>query len=423
MSFNAHRPARITLDNGLTLIHQHRPHTGVVAIDVWVKAGAIYESDAWCGMAHFLEHMIFKGSERVQPGMFDQAVESHGGAANAGTGYDYAHYHMVMAQQHFADTLPYLADILVHATIPESSFESERQVVFEELRQCWDNPDYVAFQQLGEQLYPTHGYQRPILGTPETLAALSPETMRQFHRAFYQPDNMTIVVVGDLDQATTVDLIHQHFSDFAAPTAVITPPPQTAQAIVKHQHQDIHLSQIEESRLILSWLMPGWRTEVTQALHQGYCCDMLSVILASGRSSRLIQELLETQGLVYDLDANFSLQRDAGLFSITAWLPETKLATVESILHDHLGTIAETPVSEVELARAQRFLSNEAAFSTELPEPMAGIYGYYDMVGDLSAAWKYPDRINAISAAAIQQVAQTYLGFDQSLTTMVHTSD
>jgi zinc protease len=416
-------PVRLTLDSGLTLIHQATPGTGVVAVDIWIKAGSIVEPDAWSGMAHFLEHMIFKGSDRVLPGMFDQAIEAHGGTANAATGYDYAHYYMVMAQTHFASTLPYLAEILVHATIPDATFESERQVVLEEMRQCWDNPDYLAYQQVGELIYPGHGYRRPILGTPETLAALTPDTMRQFHRAFYQPENMTIVVVGDVDQATTIDLINQHFCDFAAPGDRPDVSRSAAAPLMQHQQQELALPQLEEARLILSWLTPGWGESTAANLRLGYGFDLLSLVLASGRTSRLVQELLETRGLVYGIDANFALQRDAGLFGITAWLPEADIPDVTQIIHDRVAALSQTPITQAELQQYQRFLRNEAAYATELPEQRAGLYGYYDMVGDWAAAGTYLATIATIEAAELQTIALAYLQFDQCAVTIVRSAD
>jgi zinc protease len=417
-------PQQLRLDNGLTLIHQHTAGTGVVAIDVWIKAGSIVEPDAWSGMAHFLEHMIFKGSDRVLPGMFDQAIESHGGMANAATGYDYAHYYMVMAQPHFASTLPYLAEILVHATIPAATFDAERQVVLEEMRKAWDEPDYLAYQRVGEQIYPPHGYSRPILGTPESLAALSPELMRQFHRSFYQPENMTIVVVGDVDQSTTIDLIQNHFTDFATPIATPIYQPTAATPIGQQQRQKLQLPQVEEARLMLNWLTPGWdQVDRRAGLRLGYSLDLLSLVLASGRTSRLVQELVETKGLVYGIDANFSLQRDSGVLSLTAWLEETELETVEAILHDRIAELLAQPISDVELKRYQRFLCNEAAYSSELPEQLASLYGYYSMVGDLGAIADYPHQIAAITAAELQSIAQTYLGFDQCAVTIVHCVD
>lgn len=419
MFSNFGAPQRIVLDNGLTLIHQYRPGNNIVAIDAWIKAGAIVEPDEWSGMAHFLEHMLFKGSKRLLPGVFDQAIEGHGGIANAATSYDYAHYHMVVARQHFATTLPYLAEILVHAAIPDTTFDPERQVVFEEMRQCWDNPDYVAFQQLGELLYTPHGYCRPILGTPETLQSFSPNIMRQFHRAFYQPPNMTIVIVGEVECDTAINLIQQCFSDFAPPT---TPPvyrPAACRVIQQHQRQELQLPRLEEARLILSWLTPGWGDNAQKALRLGYCFDLLSVVLASGRTSRLVQELLETRGLVYGIDASFSLQRDSGLFSITVWLPEAELGAVEAILHDRMAELIQQPITSVELQRYQRFLCNEAAYSTELSEQLAAIYGYYDLVGQLSAAWEYSNNIMSLHPAEIQAAATAYLQFDQSTTTIV----
>jgi zinc protease len=417
-------PQQLKLDNGLTLIHQPTAGTGVVAIDVWIKAGSIVEPDQWSGMAHFLEHMIFKGSDRVLPGMFDQAIESHGGMANAATGYDYAHYYMVMAQQHFASTLPYLAEILVHATIPADTFDAERQVVLEEMRKAWDEPDYLAYQRVGEQIYPPHGYGRPILGTPESLATLTPELMRQFHQSFYQPENMTIVVVGDVDQATTIDLIQTHFTDFAPAIATPIYQPAAATPIGQQQRQELHLPQVEEARLMLNWLTPGWDQVDRQAgLRLGYGLDLLSLVLASGRTSRLVQELVETKGLVYGIDANFSLQRDSGVLSLTAWLEETELATVEAILHDRIAELLAEPISDIELKRYQRFLCNEAAYSSELPEQLASLYGYYAMVGDLGAIADYPHQIASITATELQSIAQTYLDFDQCAVTIVHCGD
>ena len=172
-------PASITrLDNGLTVIHQHTPAMPVAAVDVWVKAGSVLEPDEWAGMAHFLEHMIFKGTTKIAPGRFDREVEHRGGITNAATSYDYAHYFIATAAQHLEETLPYLAEILLNAAIPDDEFDRERDVVLEEIRQSYDSPDCVAFQVLSETVYQRHPYGRPILGDEETLMARSPDEMQ-----------------------------------------------------------------------------------------------------------------------------------------------------------------------------------------------------------------------------------------------------
>jgi len=138
----------VTLDQGLTLIHQYLPQISVAVVDVWVRAGAIAEPREWHGMAHFLEHMIFKGTKKIAPGMFDQMIEHKGGTANAATSHDYAHFFLTMAPRYLADTLPYLAEILLQADIPEEEFDRERDVVLEEIRASYDNPNCLAFQNL-----------------------------------------------------------------------------------------------------------------------------------------------------------------------------------------------------------------------------------------------------------------------------------
>ena len=190
-------PATIhRLENGLTVVHQHLPATPVVVADVWVNAGAACEPLEWMGMAHFLEHMVFKGTEQLPPGMFDQAIETQGGFSNAATSHDYAHFYMAVAADALPTTLPHLADLVLHAAIPTDEFVRERQVVLEEIRQAHDDPEWIGFQALSEQIFPDHAYGRPVLGTAEILSQRSPEEMRCFHQTHYQPDNMTVVIAG-----------------------------------------------------------------------------------------------------------------------------------------------------------------------------------------------------------------------------------
>jgi zinc protease len=398
-----------TFDHGLKLIHHETPGTGVVAIDVWVKAGSVYETDDWSGMAHFLEHMIFKGSDRIVPGEFDQAVEGHGGFANAATSYDYAHYFMVMATQHLSRTLPYLSEILLNAAIPDEEFDPERQVVFEELRQAWDNPDYVGFETLNQLMYQQHHYRRPILGTPETLSKFTPQMMRQFHRSRYQPENMTVIVVGDVAFEQAIDEVGKTFAQFAKSESLPLVPAITEPPLLEMRREVLCLPTIEQSRVMLAWLTPGWQAEMADPLRTGYILDVISVILTGGRTSRLVQELVEQRELAYGVDASFSLQRDSGLFTLTAWLEQAEVERVEAIFADRIAALANVPIPERELNRVKRLLCNEQAYSIETPDQLAGLYGYYDLMGWLGRSGQYAAQIRSITAAEIQQVAAAYL--------------
>lgn len=220
-------PAQICpLTNGLTLIHQAIPATPVVVVDVWVQAGAKLDPEDAPGMAHFLEHMIFKGTNRLAAGIFDEAIESRGGLSNAATSYDYAHFFMTTAVVHLKETLPYLAELLLHPAIPEEEFFREREVVMDEIRQTQDDPDWLGFQTLLENLYPSHPYGRSVLGSQIQLMQQTPEQMRAFHRQHYRPDNMSVVVVGGIEQSQAFDLVSECFAEFETSHFPPLPPPQ-----------------------------------------------------------------------------------------------------------------------------------------------------------------------------------------------------
>lgn len=396
--------ATFRLANGLTVIYQHVPATPVVVVDVWVKAGAIAEVDEWSGMAHFLEHMIFKGSERLAPGVFDAAIERHGGMSNAATSHDYAHFFIVTAAQYIQDTLPLLADLLLHPAIPEEEFVRERDVVLEEIRACYDNPDWIGFQALSESVYQYHPYGRPVLGTEELLMQRSPEQMRCFHAHHYQPENMTVVIVGGVDQESALTLVNQSFQDFPTPVKYPSLEVQAEPPITGVRRQELYLPRIEQARLLMAWVGPG-----VEQIYDAYGLDLLSVLLADGRSSRLVRELREELRLVHSISSNFSLQRDSSLFTISACLDPQHLEQVEELIGDHLFQLQTTPVSPTELSRCQRLLCNDYTFSTEAASQLAGLYGYYNTIATAEVAVSYPLQIQSFKPLDLMQLAQQYL--------------
>lgn len=392
------------LSNGLTVIHQHLPATPVVVVDVWVRAGAIAEPDEWSGMAHFLEHMIFKGTAAMPPGAFDSLVENSGGISNAATSHDYAHFFLTTAAQYLEDTLPPLADLLLHPAIPEEEFIREREVVLEEIRACHDNPDWLGFQALSESIYQVHPYGRSILGTEEHLMRRSPDQMRAFHSRHYQPENMTIVVVGGVEQETALNLVNQSFANFPHPAecpkwAVEAEPP-----ITEIRRQELYLPRLEQARLLMAWIGPG-----VEQLRDAYGLELISALLADGRSSRLVRELREELRLVQDVSSSFSLQRDSSLFTISAYLDLQHLEQVEELICDRLCQLQSEPISEKELSRCQRLLCNDYIFSTEAAGQLTGLYGYYHTIATADIAVTYPQQIQRLKPLDVMHLAQQYL--------------
>lgn len=406
------------LENGLTVIHQEIKATPVVVADVWVKAGAIAEPADWSGMAHFLEHMIFKGTDRLPPGMFDSAIESRGGMTNAATSHDYAHFFLAIAADGLAETLPCLADLLLHASIPADEFVRERCVVLEEIRQSMDDPDWLGFQAMCERLYPAHPYGRPVLGTEALLNQRSPEEMRHFHQAYYQPENMTVVIVGALALEPALEMVTHAFRAFAHQ---VEPPRQDSSPLVKIeakiegiQRQVLQLPRLGQARLTMAWIGPG-----VDQIQQGYGLDLLSVLLAEGRSSRLVRELREERQLVQDISSSFSLQRDSSLFTLNVWLSSEHVTMVEAIIRDRLADLSATPIDSGELSRCRRLLCNDYAFSTETPGQLAGLYGYYSTIAQPEVCMTYPQTIQAYTSTDLQRLAQQYLSPDSYVATIL----
>ena len=408
-------PAQIvTLDSGLTLIHQYLPETPVAVVDVWVRAGAIAEPKEWGGMAHFLEHMIFKGTKGIGPGVFDRMIEHKGGMANAATSHDYAHFFLTTASPYLPDTLPYLAEILLQAEIPDDEFDCERDVVLEEIRASGDNPDHLAFQTLCTSLYPHHPYGRPILGEESQLALHSPKQMRCFHRTHYQPEKMTVVMVGDVTEKSAIALVEKNFREFATRCHCSTTVIKAEPLLGEIRRKSLKIPNLGHARLLMGWIGPG-----IDQLGDGLGLDLLSIVLAGGRSSRLVRELREDHHLVLDIHSSFSLQRDSSLFMINAYLEPEYLDRVEQIIRDRLQDLHTQDISDTELERAKRLLCHDYIFSTETPSQLAGLYGYYQTLASAELAVSYPRKIQQFQTSDLKKLAHQYLSPERyAITTM-----
>lgn len=392
------------LSNGLTVIHQYLRATPVSVVDVWVKAGASREPSAWSGMAHFLEHMIFKGTDNLPPGSFDWLIENLGGMTNAATSHDYAHFFVMTATEYLKDSLAPLADILLHPAFPEDEFIRERDVVFEEIRQEADNPDWIAFQALMQMVYQEHPYGRSVLGDIPGLMQRSPQQMRQFHSTHYQPENMTVTIVGGVGEEQALTLVEQAFQDFPSNSHSATPIVKASPPMREIRRRQMCLPRLEGSRLMMAWVGPG-----VDQLHDAYGLDLLAALLAEGRTSRLVRELREEKHLVQDITSNFSLQKDSSIFTINAWLETENIHLVESLICDRLAELHSQPITQAELARGKRLLCNDYAFSTETASQIAGLYGYYQTIARAEVAVSYPEEIQSFSAEELQTLASRYL--------------
>lgn len=397
------------LSNGLTIVAEQLP-VDAVNLNVWINMGSAIESNEINGMAHFLEHMVFKGTPHLQLGEFEQKIEQRGAVTNAATSQDYTHYYITTAPQDFADLAPFQFDVVLNANIADEAFERERFVILEEIRRSEDNPGRRSFRQSMEIAFEYLPYRRPVLGPASVIEQLQAQQMRDFHNTWYQPHSMTVAVVGNLPVDTLIQTVEQAVASVYPTTSMNSVPPQRQQWTPEVSFQDIVRQEIiddtlQQARLLMLWRVPG-----LEELSKTYPLDVLAYILGQGRTARLFQDLRENRGLVSSISASNMTQHLQGVFYISARLPVENVAEVEAIICDHLRQLQSEPITEEEMAKVRTQVANRFIFSNETPSDRAGLYGYYQsLVGDLSAGLHYPNRIQALNSEQIQQAAQQYL--------------
>jgi zinc protease len=396
------------LPNGLTIVAEQMP-VEAVNLSLWIKVGSAVESDTINGMAHFLEHMIFKGTERLAGGEFERQIEERGAVTNAATSQDYTHYYITTAPKDFAQLAPLQLDVVLHPSIPDEAFEKERLVVLEEIRRSEDNPRRRTFRRSMETAFEKLPYRRPVLGPEAVISQLQAQQMRDFHRAWYQPQSITAVAVGNLPVEELIATVAEGFSVSEQLTVnsqqlKVNPEPAFTE-VVRREFID---ESLQEARLIMVWRVPG-----LQQLDDSYALDVLAGVLAHGRTSRLVRDLREERRLVTSISVSNMTNQLQGTFYISAKCAVENLQAVEAAIAQHIRILHTELVSESEIARIRRRVANRFIFANETPSDRAGLYGYYQsMIGDLEPAFNYPHHIQSQDATDLMQAAKQYLSPD-----------
>jgi predicted Zn-dependent peptidase len=308
----------------------------VVCLDLWCRAGSACETEAESGLAHFLEHMVFKGSEQLEAGEFDLKVEALGGNSNAATGFDDVHYHVLIPPQAAPEALELLLDLVLQPRLDGDDFAMERQVVLEELAQSEDQPEEVAFQELLRQACGNHAYGLPILGKREALEAHTPEAMAAFHRRHYRADRCCLSVAGPL-AGLELETRLNHSSLAALSRAE---QPVAVPALQLQPGRDrLELARLEAARLLMAWQLPGAADQ--DSVMGG---DLLTTLLAEGRRSRLVEQLRERLRLVESIDLDLNVLESGCLVLLEAVCePEQLQAVEEQVRQVLLELIEHTP--------------------------------------------------------------------------------
>ncbi len=394
-----------TLENGLKVLLVPRPGTGITAVDIWVNVGSLNETREISGISHFFEHMLFKGTER-RPGGIDREIEALGGRTNAATSYDFTHYYIILPSEHTELALDIIADITQNSTFPEEEIAREKEVVLREQQQRSDDPRSFAFFTLRQEFYTVHPYKLPIIGFADSLGNLTRDDLLNWMRTYYVPNNMTLVVAGDIEIDKTLQIVTEKFGALERqeiPAQVYPKEPTRTQKTVREIRRDV-----TQGYLIYAW--PGPSVKDAQDV---YAMDVLITLLSEGRSSRFYKKLRKELGLVTAIDAGYFTQKEPGIFNIYAEFPYENRVAVEQAILSELKEILDGKLSSDEVERAKRVLLAREALQAETAAGVAGTLGFYSVVaGDYRFALTYPDKIRAVTVADILSVARKYINLD-----------
>jgi zinc protease len=392
------------LPNGLKVILLENHKAPLVTFQVWYRVGSRNEAWGKTGLSHMLEHMMFKGTERVGPEEFSRTIQKNGGNDNAFTSYDYTAYFENLNADRVQVSIDLESDRMQNLLLREQDFRTERMVVMEERRlRTDDNPQAVLTEQVMATAFQIQPYRWPIIGWMEDIARFTLEDLKTYYKTYYNPVNAFLVVVGDFNKEELLPKIEKAFGSHP-------------KGVAPTQDRDKDASQIGERRIFvkkeaqLPFLVMGYHVPNLRE-QDSYVLEVIATILSGGKSSRLYQNLVREKRLVLSADADHSLvSLDPSLFILSAdLLPGKEVAEVEKTLDQEVERLQREPVGKQELEKAKNQLETSFIFAQDSLFYQAILLARYE----IAVSWKtiddYLPSIRKVSPEDIQRVAKKYL--------------
>jgi len=389
---------KTTLDNGLRLITSTMPHTRSVSITIFIGTGSRYESEVEAGISHFIEHLLFKGTEkRTTAREIAEAIEGVGGILNGGTGKELTTYWCKVTQPHFQLALDVLVDILFHSKFDPQDIARERQVIIEEINMSRDSPSQRVNTLIDELLWPGHPLGREVTGNKESVAAMTRDAMLNYLQGQYLPDNTVVAIAGNIQHQEMAAVVRQATGSWAnqQPRPGYSPyKPKEA------RHLQVETRDIKQAHLCLA--LPG-----LSLLHpKRFTLDLLNVILGAGMSSRLFAEIRDKLGLVYSIHSYVEHCLDSGSVIVYAGVEPKNLETVIKAILEQLHQLKEQ-VPQSELAKAKELSKGRLILQMEDSRNVAGWLGGQEILtGRILSVEQVIAIIDAITADELKQLAQ-----------------
>jgi zinc protease len=411
-------PETFTLDNGMRVVVVTNRTAPVITHMVWYKAGAADEPPGASGIAHYLEHLMFLGTEEREEGEFSRIVARNGGRENAFTSWDYTAYFQSVAVDRLALVMELEADRMTNLSVGETRALIEREVIVEERRQRVDNnPAARLSEQMLAALYQNHPYGRPIVGWAHEIADLTLEDARQFYETWYAPNNAVLVVSGDIDAATLRPLAEEFYGGIPARPVPERVRPQEPESAAERRvlMEDPQVQQPDWRRF---YLAPSYGTAAEDEADP-YALQVLNEILGAGTTSRLYRSLVVERQLATGAGSSYSpSDLDDSMFGIYV-TPRTGVAIeeLEAAIDAELARLLEEGVADEELAPARERLAVEAIYARDSLFGPARTVGRAIAIGyPLEDLESWPERIRAVTAEDIARAASHALRRERSVT-------
>lgn len=398
----------VVLENGLKVLLLENHKSPAVTFQVWYRVGSRSEVDGKSGLSHFLEHMMFKGTAKTGPEEYSWIIAKNGGRSNAFTSSDVTVYFATMSRDKIGIAVDLEADRMANARLDGVYFEPEKKVIMEERRlRTEDSPVSALAEITGAVTYTVHPYRRPVIGWMRDIEGLTREDLREHYRTYYAPNNAFLVVVGDFSTPEILAQIRAAFGQIprgpAPPNVHVEEPPQRGERRV------VLKKEAELPVVLFYYHVPN------VASPDSFALDLLTTVLAGGRSSRLYQELVYRRRLAQSVDADYSgLSVDPTVLSVSARvMPGKDPSEVERTIDSLLNQVRSEPVSEREIEKAKNQVEAAFVFGQDSVFGQARRIGFYEITTRWQDLESYLPGIRKVTAADILRVAKKYLDPDR----------
>lgn len=404
------------LDNGQTVIIKEVHDNPIVTIDTWIKTGSINENDENNGVAHFLEHLFFKGTTKHPTGEFDKILESKGAMTNAATSKDFTHYYITIPSNDFATAMELHSDMLLNPLIPRKELEKERKVVIEEISKTNDDAENKLYENMIKAFYVNHPYKRKVIGKKEIIEKITREEILDFYNTWYNPSNMITVVVGDVDTQAVLNAVKKDFDKKEAANFKQKKP----QAYKSDKNIERQIEINDKDKVKTGYMIIGYRGVPEVNRQDGYALDVLTTILGDGRSSKLYQSVKEQKQLAYSISAGHASMKDDSIVFVRAnFIPANKDKLKKAIFYE-IEKIRNGNIDEQDITTAKNIIERDTFYSRESTSNIANELGYTTLVyGDSRYYTEYIANIKKVTKDDLKRVAKKYLNPDKAVVSVI----